>query len=126
VVACDVPLVERGVLELLVRRLEGSTADAVVPRAWGVLQPLEAAYSSRCMPFLERRIQRGQLKMVDFFPEVQVDCVPMDEIYAAGGSLWSFFNVNTPADFALAERYLRGEVRGDPPPPRRKGPAEAV
>lgn len=119
--ACDTPLVESAVLKLLVRHLSFKSADAVVPWVSGLPQPLLAGYSSNCFPVLERRIHRRQLKMVDLLPEVQVDCVPADEIYAEGGSPWSFFNVNTRDDLELAEAYLRGEFQGAPPGKRGGG-----
>ncbi len=126
VVACDMPLLNGAVLERLLARIQQTTAAAVIPHVSGFPQPLLAGYSCHCLGAIERLIQHGQLKMVDLFQEVQVDWMPAGDICVTEGSLWSFFNVNTPEQFRLAERYLCGELEGPPmvAQPRRMAPGE--
>jgi len=110
VIACDLPLIETSILRLIGGRAMVSEADVVVPLLEGRYQPLVAAYRRTCIPTLDRLILQRRLKMVDFFPKARLDCLRAEEIAGAGGSSWSFHNINTQDEFVLAERHLRDEM----------------
>jgi len=105
VVACDMPFLNRALLEHQLRL--APQADAVVPRHQSQYEPLHAVYIRRaCLPALEESLQAGEERVVSFYPRVRV--LPVDEavLDRLDPSGLSFFNVNTPQDLARAERLI--------------------
>ena len=105
VVACDMPFVNRLLLEYqLSLRPE---ADVVVPRWEGTYQTMHAVYARRkVLQAVEEALAEGERRMISFYPEVKVYAVPPEEIREYDPSGRSFFNVNTPEDLAEAEHLL--------------------
>jgi molybdopterin-guanine dinucleotide biosynthesis protein A len=102
--ACDLPLVSRQFLQLLVQRVRATCSDAVVPRTEDGWQPLSAAYHSRCRIAFARAIQEGRRSIIRLFDEVRVEVITHDEMVSAGLSEVELVNMNTPEDWAgLAE-----------------------
>ena len=58
--ACDLPLVSRQFLQLLVERVRNTRSDAVVPRTADGWQPLSAAYHSRCRTMFAQAFQKAR------------------------------------------------------------------
>jgi molybdopterin-guanine dinucleotide biosynthesis protein A len=113
VVACDMPFLNRALLEHQLRL--APQADAVVPRHQSQYEPLHAVYDRRmCLPAIEESLQAGEERLVSFYPNVRVltvDEVVLDRLDPGG---LSFFNVNTPQDLARAEQLIAdGAVRLD-------------
>jgi len=104
VLACDMPFVSRPLLEHMLQLAEA--ADLVVPRRGGEYEPLHAVYSKGCLPALEAALQRGQRRMISFFPSLDLHTVEQEEIDRLDPEGLSFFNVNTPEDLRKAERIL--------------------
>jgi molybdopterin-guanine dinucleotide biosynthesis protein A len=105
VVACDMPFASR---PLAAHLLELSTAaEAVVPRPDDEFEPLFAVYRRSCAPAIRRALEAGQRRVISFFPDVALRVVETPEARAIDPDPWCFFNVNTPADLAQAERRLR-------------------
>ena len=104
VLACDMPFVSRPLLEHMLQLSEA--ADLVVPRRGGEYEPLHAVYSKGCLPALEAALQRGQRRMISFFPSLNLRTVEQEEIDRLDPEGLSFFNVNTPEDLRKAERIL--------------------
>ncbi|MFQ6111228.1 MAG: molybdenum cofactor guanylyltransferase [Nitrospinota bacterium] len=104
VAACDMPFLKEGLVRYLLSLREGY--EVVVPRLdWG-LEPLCAVYSQACLKPIERLLNRGDLKIINFFPEVRVCEVARDDLMRFDPELDSFFNINTPEDLARANRLL--------------------
>ena len=102
--ACDMPCIERAVVSYLVDAI--GDADAAIP-SWNedMLEPLHAVYRrSTCLPAIESAIEAGLWKVISWFPEVKVRLLNADELKAADPAGLAFWNVNTPAEFAEAER----------------------
>jgi len=100
-VACDMPHLGRGVIEMLL----GSARlgeDALVPRAGGRLEPLLAVYGRSALPGFERAIAAGRFRVLDALEGLSVRFVDEPELRVADPELRSFVNVNTPAEFAAA------------------------
>ncbi len=104
VAACDMPFLRDGLVRHLLSLREGY--DVVVPRLeWG-LEPLCAVYSRACLKPVERLLGRGDLKIINFFPEVRVREVAREDITPFDPGLDSFLNINTPEDLVQANRLL--------------------
>ena len=84
----------------LVAQLPGH--DVVVPHWQGRFQPLHAVYRRSVLPRLAAQLERGDLRPVHLFEHVRTRTIDEAEIrrFDPGGS--SFFNMNTPEDFAEA------------------------
>jgi len=101
--SCDVPLLKRGVVRIVVEGIE-SGIDVVVPSFGTYYQPLCAVYSKRCLPFIEKQLALGEPKVEDFFVSVRVKRVSYETIKSIDPNLDSFFNVNTKKDLERVER----------------------
>lgn len=113
VVACDLPLVSAGLCAMLAglagEQVEGQERwDAVVPVVDGYEEPLHALYHRRCLPAIEARLAAGQRRVISFMPDVRTLYVQEEQLRAADPQLHSFFNTNTPEEWAEAMRLLAG------------------
>ena len=105
VLACDMPFVNRLLLEYLLS-LSGE-ADVIVPEWDGMYQTMHAVYRrKKVLKAVEHALEAGKQRMISFYPEVTVHKVPPEEIAQFDPRGRSFFNVNTPEDLAQAERLL--------------------
>jgi len=88
-VACDMPAVNRQLLEELLNAAEASGADALVPQTPGGLEPLCAVYNLRLLPVVDSAIHSKLLKMHDFVSTISVRLWPAPDAAV-------FRNINTP------------------------------
>lgn len=102
VTSCDSAFLSTALISHLVS-LSGDY-DVVVPRWDGRLQPLLAVYRRTVLPHLERQLANGELRPVSLFDKVRTRTLEPDELrrFDPGGD--SFFNMNTPEDYAEAVR----------------------
>jgi molybdenum cofactor guanylyltransferase len=96
-VACDLPFVTARLLGHLLALT--SEADAIVPRTERGYHPLCAAYTRACQPAIAERLDRRQLRMMDFLADVRVRVVSAKELQALGDHHRLLANVNTPAEY---------------------------
>ena len=113
VVACDLPLVSAELCAMLAglagEQVEGQDRwDAVVPMVDGYEEPLHALYHRRCLPAIEARLAAGQRRVISFMPDVRTLYVQEEDLRAVDPQLHSFFNTNTPEEWAEAMRLLSG------------------
>ena len=101
VVACDMPFLRREVIEYITGKI-GSN-DVVIPHLSDGYHPLHAIYSRRCLPFMERLIEKDDLRIVNFFKKVRVKEVSGKDLSRVDPDFSSFININTPED---VRRYL--------------------
>jgi len=87
--------------------------DVIIPKTSDGLQPLHAIYSKRCLKAMENLIARTNLKIVDFFIEVNVIYVSEREIFGFDPELISFLNVNTEEDLRRAEAMISQDLIGE-------------
>ena len=104
VVACDMPFLSVALLRHMLPRIAGY--DVVMPRLGGFLEPLHAIYRKRCLPFMEELLEQRRKQIVAFLDHVEVDYVEADEIARFDPERLSFLNVNSPADWQLAQELL--------------------
>lgn len=106
VVACDFPFVTGELFEFLLGRAAGS--DAVVPmQADARPQPLCAVYrAENCLPAAASAIATDRHSPRALLEQVRTHYIPFDELCHLAGSRNFFFNVNTPANYELAQKIF--------------------
>lgn len=100
IVACDMPFLNVSLLNYLVSLSAGY--DVVVPRRAEGIEALHAVYSVQCIHPIERLLEQGQVKIVNFFPEVRVRYVDTPELQQFDPNGLSFVNINIPDDWEYA------------------------
>ena len=101
VVACDMPFLNLDLIQHILDLRQGY--DAVVPLLRGLPESTHAVYSKACLPYIERRLRDGDLKIARFFNEVRVNYVSQEAIERLDPQHLSFFNVNTQEDLDRAQ-----------------------
>src|SRR5882762_3335541 len=87
--------------------------DVVVPHWQGRFQPLHAVYRRSVSPLLAEQLARGQLRPVHLFDKVRLRRVDEDEIRRFDPEGVSFYNMNTPEDYAEALKRWSVTRRAD-------------
>jgi len=104
VTSCDSAFLNRDLITHLISQIPDY--DVVVPRWQGRLQPLHAVYRRSVLPLLEGQLARGELRPVLLFDRVRTRTIEEEEIRRLDPDGGSFFNMNTPEDYAAAlERW---------------------
>jgi molybdopterin-guanine dinucleotide biosynthesis protein A len=103
-VACDMPFLSVDVVRYMANMVEGF--DVVVPRISGMLEPLHAAYSRHCLPYIEELLQHKDLKILNLYDKVKVREVPQEDLIQLDPELRFIVNVNTPGDLQRAKDYI--------------------
>ncbi len=106
VVACDMPFVTAPFLARVIEA--GCEADIVIPRGPDGYQPLCANYGPACRAPVQRRIERGALKVVDLLADVRVHEIGPEEIARFDPDGLLLLNLNTADDLARAEQAAGG------------------
>src|SRR5205823_3913740 len=102
VTSCDSVFLNLDLISYLVSQLP--LHDVVVPHWQGRFQPLHAVYRTAVAPLLAQQLARGQLRPVHLFDHVRLRIIDEDEIRRFDPEGASFFNMNTPEDYAEAAR----------------------
>jgi molybdenum cofactor guanylyltransferase len=100
VTACDSVFLNPTLIAYLVSQL--AHHDVVVPHWEGRLQPLHAVYRTSLWPYLAEQLDRGELRPVTLFERVRTRTIEPREILRFDPGGGSFFNMNTPQDYAAA------------------------
>jgi molybdenum cofactor guanylyltransferase len=112
VVACDMPFLNANLLTYLADL--SANYDVVIPKLGAFLEPLHAVYADTCLPHIESLLDRGVLRILDFFDRVRVRYVDVSEMSRLGDVVLSAFNVNTPEQLEQARGLAsRGGVGDD-------------
>jgi molybdopterin-guanine dinucleotide biosynthesis protein A len=105
--ACDMPFVNRSLLEYMLA-IE-TDAEVVIPRRGGKFQPLHAIYAKDCVGPIREALEAGEKRMISFFPHIHTRIIEQEVLDQYDPDGLSFFNANTPEEFAQAEQLL-GEL----------------
>jgi|SRR5579885_1053075 molybdopterin-guanine dinucleotide biosynthesis protein A len=100
--ACDMPFLDAALAAWLCDVSAGR--DAAMPMVAGRLQVLHAAYRTSCLRVLDAMVQRGERALHRVGSALDARLVDEDELRRHDPELLSFFNVNTPQDYARARR----------------------
>ena len=96
VAGCDMPLINRSVLEYMISLYPHH--DVIIPLLEDGYHPLHAIYSKRSMKPMEDLLRAGKFKITDVFSRVRLCEVTAHEVRPLDPGLRSFFNINTPED----------------------------
>lgn len=103
VIACDIPDIDLGFLQRLIRDAEHS--DITLPISpGGRKEPLFAVYAKAVLPEMEKLLAEGILSLLPLFERCKVQYIPMGE------NDW-FKNLNTRKDY---EDFLKQKNRPQP------------
>jgi len=105
--ACDLPFASGPLAVYLMDNLAGW--DAVVPRCPEGLQPLFAVYGPGCLPAVRREVERGERRLTSCYRGLLVRYVEGAELSPFDPER-AFFNVNSPADLAVARKMAQGRL----------------
>lgn len=112
VVSCDVPLVRREVLRLLIDRARASGAAWALPLVGGHRQVLVSVVQVGLLGRIDSWLAAGRRDLRGLFDDMAtadaaaVTIVPEAEIAAVDPRLESFVDVDTPADYDRVRRQL--------------------
>jgi molybdopterin-guanine dinucleotide biosynthesis protein len=101
--ATDVVFPQAEAVERVLR--ESAGVDVATPVVGDHWEPLHAVYGPGCLPHIQALLAAGAHSILDLFPLVRVRRIPFDDPAP-------FFNVNTPGEWAEAQR-----LAGEPPDP---------
>jgi molybdenum cofactor guanylyltransferase len=113
--SCDSAFLNVDLISHLVSRMPEH--DVVVPHWQGRDQPLHAVYRRSVLPHLAELLARGQLRPVYLFDRVRTRRIDEEEIRPFDPDGSSFFNMNTPEDYAEAQRRWSHARRSSDPDP---------
>ena len=110
VVACDMPFASPSLFEAAHRLLVEEEVDVVIPRPDEGYEPIHAIYRrAACLPAIESALDADQWKVIAWFPQVKVRVLTPEKIRFYDPSGLAFLNLNTPEEFAEAERRASGQ-----------------
>ncbi len=113
IVACDLPLLQPGLLHGILTCSEG--ADVVVPVHRGFYEPLTAFYRQTCIPAAATALAAGARKIVDLYSVSRVREIPESCWRRWDPAGLSFLNVNSPEDLETARGLLEDSPGPLPP-----------
>ncbi len=110
------PFASAGLLLGAAAILTAEDADVVIARTAEGFEPLHAVYRrERCMAAIAEAIAADQWRMIAWFDAVRVRTLLAKEIQRYDPHGLAFRNVNTPAEFAEAEKYaIEQSAQGKP------------
>jgi molybdopterin-guanine dinucleotide biosynthesis protein A len=109
VVACDMPFASAPLLVAAAEALVREGADVVIAETSEGFEPLHAVYRREtCIPAIESALESEQRRMISWFPKVKVRRLTTMELTRYDPEGLAFWNVNTPEEFAEAERRASG------------------
>lgn len=97
VVACDMPLLSADIIGRICT--DSDRGDVVIPQGQSGLEPLHALYAKSCVPAIESVLDRGDRRIVGFFPQVAVHQIPREDLASLDPEGISFRNINTPQEY---------------------------
>jgi molybdopterin-guanine dinucleotide biosynthesis protein A len=105
VVACDMPFASTQFFETATRLMSTGAADVVIPQTEYGFEPLHALYRREaCLAPIEQALDANRWKVISWFDAVHVHALSRTETAALDPGGLAFWNLNTPEDFAKAEK----------------------
>ena len=101
VTACDLPFLNREIIHFVARRM--ADQDVLVPARGDAIEPLVGFYAKTCSDAIRRSIERGDLRVRGFWPEVRTEVVDLAGSFRPGDLDTWLLNVNTRRELQIAE-----------------------
>jgi molybdopterin-guanine dinucleotide biosynthesis protein A len=109
VVACDMPFASAALVSASMDILQREGVDVVIARTPEGYEPMHAVYRRRtCLPAIQGAIEADQWRVISWFPQVKVRTLTDEELGRYDPEGTAFLNLNTPEEFAEAERRAGG------------------
>ena len=105
VAPCDMPFLSEKLIRHMISGID-EAVEVIVPRFDDEWEPLHAIYSRKCLPFIERQLEKGERRIVTFYPTVRTRVITADECESISLSPEIFFNINTEGDMKKAESFV--------------------
>jgi len=102
VLGCDMPWLNRGLLEYMASLRE--TADVIVPRWQKFPEPLHAIYSKGCLGPMEDNLKAKRMKVIGFYGRVSVRFLERNDIVRFDPDGRSFANINSIEDLLRLDK----------------------
>ena len=91
-IACDMPQLDRSIVEKLLDQAEAGGADIVAARCLGKVEPLCTVYHRRCLDMAATLLEQGRRSMMALMDSCHTDFIDIDH---------DLFNINFPEDAQL-------------------------
>lgn len=105
VVACDMPFANPELLQYMAQIAIDEGADVVIPRANGQYEPFHAVFRLQpCLAYIDEALTAGERRMISWFGKAVIREIAPEEAKKLDPYGLCFTNVNTPAEFGIAER----------------------
>lgn len=98
IVACDMPLLTRAIIDLLRSELD-SSVRAVVPEVQGHRVPTLAIYHKECLAVIERLLTQGITALQALLDSAPTKVIPETQLRIIDPELRAFTNLNTLEDW---------------------------
>ena len=109
-VACDMPLLHKGLIRYMVDLIDNHAA--VVPSVGEWVEPLYALYTRSCLETIKDLIDEKRYQVKLFYDRVSVRYVREDEIRRFCSPDEAFLNINTPEEFARIQSLVKARGVG--------------
>ena len=109
ILACDLPYLTTAWLDWLLARAVDSSAQIVIPRTTGGLEPLAAVYRGECAAPIVAALERGVRKVTDALAQCRMEIVLEREWRELDPEGRVLRNMNTPADYEEARKWLESK-----------------
>lgn len=109
VVACDMPLIDLNVLDLLIREIDSS--QIIVPEIAGFNVPTMALYHKSCLVKIEEMLQGKDWSLQSLLKVVTTKVIPEAIIKRVDPQLRCFMNLNTSEDWQRLTRWLESNAQ---------------
>jgi len=109
-VACDMPLLHKGLIRYMVEIIDHH--GAVVPSVGKLVEPLHAVYARSSLGIIKGLIEKKRYQVRLFYDRVQVRYVREDEIRRFCCPQEAFLNINTPEEFDRIQSIVKAHGVG--------------
>jgi molybdenum cofactor guanylyltransferase len=111
-VACDMPFLSVGLLEVILAAAAEGESDVVAPEGGGrrPIEPLCAWYHVDCLTSIREALHRGDHRLISFHSDVRIRRIPIDVVSTFGDPGVLFMNVNTREDRDVANKLAGSEA----------------
>jgi molybdenum cofactor guanylyltransferase len=106
ILACDLPYLTAVWLDWLLSRAVDSSAQIVMPRTAGGLEPLAAVYRRECATSIMAALERGVRKVIDATAEFRVERLSKNDWNKIDPEGRVLRNMNVPSDYEEAKKWL--------------------